>query len=117
MRKCDDDEELEDLDQYEDEEAVQCLFMGLANQMLSNAQGQQALGIIWEFLKQNMDWVTEALGLPPILPPLPDPPTPVPPAKLTFTPEPLIYSPLHNYNKILFTTYHQVSFKNLFYKT
>ena len=36
---------MEDFDQYTDEDVIDCLYTGLADEMLSNTQGQHALGV------------------------------------------------------------------------
>ena len=66
--------------------------------------------VVWEFLKQNMDWVGDALDLPPILPPYSEAATKVPPHNIVLTPKPRIYNPLFHYNKIFYTTWHQVCY-------
>ena len=45
LRKPEEEEELEDFDQYTDEDVIDCLYTGLADEMLSNTQGQHALGV------------------------------------------------------------------------
>ncbi|KAK4327864.1 hypothetical protein Pmani_001671 [Petrolisthes manimaculis] len=109
LEGCDDSGEEEDcLDDYTDEEVVECVCNSLANAVLSTVQGQHALVVVWEFLRRNMEWVQEALSVPSILPLTSDHPQ----ARLSFTPTPPTHNPLHYYNRIVYTLLDQESLMN-----
>ncbi|CAL4063164.1 unnamed protein product, partial [Meganyctiphanes norvegica] len=101
------EEELDSLDEYYDEEVVDSICTALASQLLATTQGQHALLLIWEFLRQNMEWLQEALDLPSIL--THNTESPVPPAQLSFLPTPPMYNPLIYKDKFIYTTMNQES--------
>ncbi|KAK8719041.1 hypothetical protein OTU49_014284 [Cherax quadricarinatus] len=105
LEDMEDDGEEDSLDEYTDEDVIECVCTALANTVLSSVQGQHALVVVWEFLKRNMEWVQEALGIPAILPLISD----HPPAQLIFTPHPPIYNPIYYYKRVVYTRLDQES--------
>ncbi|KAG7172907.1 uncharacterized protein LOC121861211 [Homarus americanus] len=104
----DDEGEEDSLDDYTDEEVVESVCTALANTVLSSVQGQHALVAVWEFLKRNMEWVQETLGVPAILPLTTD----HPPSQFSFTADPPIYNPIYYYKRAIYTRLDQESLMN-----
>ncbi|XP_045604276.2 LOW QUALITY PROTEIN: uncharacterized protein KIAA0825 homolog [Procambarus clarkii] len=110
LEEMEDNGEEDSLDEYTDEDVIESVCTALTNTVLSSVQGQHALVVVWEFLKRNMEWVQETLGVPAILPLT----SPHPPPQLSFAAEPPLYNPIHYYKRAVYTRLDQeslISFK------
>ncbi|XP_071529322.1 uncharacterized protein KIAA0825 homolog isoform X1 [Panulirus ornatus] len=108
LEDMEDEGEEDSLDDYTDEDVIESVCTALANTVLSSVQGQHALVVIWEFLRRNMEWVQESLGVPAILPLTSE----HPPAQLIFDADPPIYNPLFYYKRAIYTRLDQESLMN-----
>ncbi|XP_064077813.1 uncharacterized protein KIAA0825 homolog isoform X2 [Macrobrachium nipponense] len=108
LEDLEDDEEEDTIDEYSDEDVIDCMCLAHANTVMASAQGQHALGAIWEFLKRNMEWMQEALSVPAILPLT----SHFPPTPLCFTPKPPAYNPIYYYKRMIHTRLDNASIMN-----
>ncbi|XP_068208049.1 uncharacterized protein KIAA0825 homolog [Palaemon carinicauda] len=99
LEDMEDDEEDDTIDEYSDEDVIDCVCTALSNTVMSSVQGQHALGVTWEFLKRNMEWVQEALCVPAIVPLT----SHFPSTQLCFTPKLPVYNPIYYYKRMIYT--------------
>lgn len=108
LEDMENDEEEDTMDDYSDEDVIDCLCTSLSSTVLSSVQGQHALVVVWEFLRRNMEWVQEALNVPAILPLT----SFLPSTQLNFSVKPSVYNPIHYHKRMIYTRLDQASLMN-----